>query len=86
MAEPPALGTTSDFQGAASRLMAGPSNSASTGLGPLRLIRVADDTLGIWKVIGHFYVQRDYSVRMGIGKGRGLPGYFVDAAREGASR
>jgi len=35
----------------------------------------------MWKVIGHFHVQRDYSVRMGIGKGRVLPGYFVDAVR-----
>ena len=45
-----------------------------------------DDTPGMWKVIGHFYVQRDYSVRMGIGKGRALPGYLVDAVREGVSR
>jgi len=49
-------------------------------------LRFADNTPGMWKVIGHFYVQRDYSVRMGIGKGRVLPGYFVDAVREGASR
>jgi hypothetical protein len=47
---------------------------------------IADDTPGMWKVIRHFYVQRDYSVRMGIGKGRVLPGYLVDAVREGASR
>ena len=37
-------------------------------------------------VIGHFYVRRDYSVRMGIGKGRALPGNFVDAVCEGAPR
>jgi hypothetical protein len=27
-----------------------------------------------------------FAVRMGIGKGRVLPGYFVDAVREGTSR
>jgi hypothetical protein len=47
--------------------------------------RVADDPPGMWKVTGHFYVQRDRSVRMGIGKGRALPGYFVDAVGEGVS-
>jgi hypothetical protein len=31
-------------------------------------------------------VQCAYSVRMGIGKGRALPGYFVEALRGGASR
>ena len=55
-------------------------------VGGNRNFRFADNTPGMWKVIGHFYVQRDYSVRMGIGKGRVLPGYFVDAVREGASR
>jgi hypothetical protein len=48
--------------------------------------RVADDTPGMWKVIGHFYVKCDYSVRMGIKKGRVLPGYAADAVRQGASR
>ena len=46
----------------------------------------ADAKPGMWKVIGHFYVQLDYSVRMGIGQGRAPPDYFVDVVREGASR
>ena len=29
----------------------------------------ADDTPRMWRVIVHFFVQRDYSVRMGIRKG-----------------
>jgi hypothetical protein len=40
----------------------------------------------MWKGIGHFYVQRDYPVRMGIGKGRALPGNFVYAVCEGVPR
>jgi hypothetical protein len=40
----------------------------------------------MWGVVGHFFVQCDYSDRMGIGKGRALPVYFVDAVREGAFR
>ena len=52
----------------------------------LNYFLIADDTPGMWKVVGNFFVQRAYSVRIGIGKGRALPVYFVDAVREGASR
>jgi hypothetical protein len=31
--------------------------------------RFANDTTGMWKVVWHFYVRCDYSVRMGIGQG-----------------
>jgi hypothetical protein len=47
---------------------------------------LADETPGMWKVVGHFFAPCEYSDRMGIGKGRALPVYFVDAVREGAFR
>lgn len=58
----------------------------SQDLVPCDYFRAADDTLGMWKIIGHLYVQRGCSVRMEIGKDRVLAGYFVDAVREGAAR